>query len=145
MCDGVADAAGRSFLVALITARSLALTPELVDPTDPDWRRRLPATAADAMREDLNRRLADQADRARDLLLPLAYAHGSGLPWEDIWPSLARALSNQPYTSDDLEWLVDHAGYYVTEATRGSSLGLPPLPRVACRTSPWRPRRPYGR
>ena len=69
------------------------------------------------MREDLDRRLTDQATRARDLLLPLAYAHGSGLPWEDIWPSLARALGNKSYTNDDLDWLVDHAGYYITETT----------------------------
>ncbi|MGH3613108.1 MAG: hypothetical protein ACRDRK_11040 [Pseudonocardia sp.] len=117
VCDAISAAAGRSFLVALITARSLALTPQLVDPLDPHWRARLPTEAADAMREDLDRRLGDQARRARDLLLPLAYAHGSGLPWEDIWPTLARALSDRSYTNADLDWLIDNAGYYITEAT----------------------------
>jgi len=117
VCDAVAVAAGGSFLVALITARSLALTPELVDPFDPYWRAQLPTKAADAMRADLDHRLEDEAPRARDLLLPLAYAHGSGLPWEDIWPSLARALCDHPYDNADLDWLIENAGYYVIEST----------------------------
>ena len=117
VCDAVAAAADRSFLVALITARSLALTPELVDPFDPRWRKQLPTKAADAMREDLDRRLGDEAQRARDLLLPLAYAHGSGLPWEDVWPQLARELTGKSYRNSDLDWLVEQAGYYITEAT----------------------------
>ncbi|HET9657515.1 MAG TPA: hypothetical protein VFP72_19345, partial [Kineosporiaceae bacterium] len=61
--------------------------------------------------------LGDEADRVRDLLLPLAYAQGTGLPWEDIWPALARALTGHPCTSRDLDWLIDVAGYYITEST----------------------------
>ena len=115
--DALADAAGNSFLVALITARSLALTSTPVDPYDRQWRERLPSRAADAMRDDLDRRLTDQADRARDLLLPLAYAKGSGLPWEDIWPLLVRRLTGRESHNDDLDWLIDEAGYYITEST----------------------------
>jgi hypothetical protein len=117
VADAIAHAAGNSFLVALITARSLALRPDLVDPNDPVWRAALPRVAADAMRADLDGRLDRHADRARDLLLPLAYAQGSGLLWEDLWPTLARALTGSRYTSDDIDWLVDNAGYYVVEST----------------------------
>jgi WD40 repeat protein len=117
VAEAVAGAAGSSFLVALITARSLALTPRLADPGDQAWRRGLPTLAADAMRADLDQRLGAEADRARELLLPLAYARGSGLPWEDLWPSLARALSGRRYTNEDLDWLTDSVGYYITEST----------------------------
>ena len=116
--EALTEAAGHSFLVALITARSLALSSQAVrDPGDDAWQKGLPRKAADAMRDDLDRRLGDQAQRARDLLLPLAYAKGDGLPWEDIWPLLVRELTEQACTSDDLDWLIDEAGYYVTEAT----------------------------
>ncbi|WP_432992076.1 hypothetical protein [Dactylosporangium sp. CA-233914] len=117
VADAIAGAAGRSFLVALITARSLALRREFADPHDPAWRAALPTAADAAMRNDLDQRLGADAGRARDLLLPLAYSRGSGLPWEDLWPALASALSGRRYTDADIDWLIDTAGYYITEAT----------------------------
>ncbi len=117
VADAIATAAGNSFLVALITARSLALRSELVRPADRVWRAGLPKAAADAMRDDLDSRLREQAARARDLLLPLAYAQGTGLPWEDLWPLLARALTGSPCSSADLDWLIEAAGYYIVEST----------------------------
>ncbi len=116
VAEAIADAAGNSFLVALITARSLALRDELADPTDLGWRHCLPRLATDAMRDDLYRRLGGLADQARELLLPLAYAQGSGLPWEDLWPKLARALSASNYTSSDIDWLIEVAGFYIVES-----------------------------
>ena len=117
VAEAIADAAGSSFLVALITARSLALTPRLVDPDDRAWRKGLPKMAADAMRTDLEQRLGTEAGRARELLLPLAYAKGSGLPWEDVWPRLVRALTGRPCGNADLDRLFDDVGYYITEST----------------------------
>ena len=117
VAEAVAEAAGNSFLVALITSRSLALRGELANPADRTWRDGLPRLAADAMRADLNGRLGELADRARELLLPLAYAQGSGLPWEDVWPLLARALTGTPCTSADLDWLIEAAGFYIVEST----------------------------
>ena len=69
------------------------------------------------MRDDLDSRLGELAARARDLLLPLAYAQGTGLPWEDVWPLLARTLTRTPCTSADLDWLIEEAGYYIVEST----------------------------
>ncbi|MFI5681911.1 caspase family protein [Streptomyces cellulosae] len=114
----VAEAAERSFLVARFAAYTLASADDVVtDPDDLQWRASLPRHAGEAMRDDLTRRLGDDAQRAADLLRPLAYAKGQGLPWEGIWAPLASAISGRPYTDDDLLWLRRNAGSYVVEAT----------------------------
>jgi WD40 repeat protein len=116
VAGAVATAAGRSFLVALITSRTLAAQPQVADPADQAWRDNLPSTAADAMQQDLESRLGDDAVRACDLLRPLAYAGGNGLPWEDIWAPLAGRLAGREYRDEDLIWLRRNAGSYVVEA-----------------------------
>ncbi|MCX4744614.1 caspase family protein [Kitasatospora sp. NBC_01287] len=113
----VADAAFPSFLVARITSGTLAAQDGTVDPGDPDWLRTLPKTADSAMAQDLNERLGADAERARHLLRPLAYAEGQGLPWEDIWAPLAARLAGRPYSDEDLLWLQRSTGRYVVEAT----------------------------
>ncbi|BAJ28278.1 MULTISPECIES: caspase family protein [Kitasatospora] len=117
VAEAVAEAADRSFLVARITAATLAATPTIPDPGDPHWRASLPRYAGDAMHRDLHRRLGPDAQRAIDLLRPLAYAQGQGLPWEDIWAPLATETSGRPCTDDDILWLRHQAGSYVVEAT----------------------------
>ncbi|MEU1466290.1 caspase family protein [Streptomyces sp. NPDC005727] len=117
VAEAVADAAGNSFLVARITAGTLAAADHAADPHDPEWIAALPRHAGQALREDLTRRLGRDAERAADLLRPLAFAAGQGLPWEDIWAALARAVSGRDYTDDDLLWLSHKAGSYVVEAT----------------------------
>ncbi len=116
VAEAVAQAAGRSFLVALITSRTLAAQPRIPDPADPSWRDGLPGTAAEAMQQDLESRLGADAVRACDLLRPLAYAGGNGLPWEDIWAPLAGRLAGREYRDEDLIWLRRNAGSYVVEA-----------------------------
>jgi WD40 repeat protein len=116
VAHAVAAAAGNCFLVARITAGTLAAAPGLPDPTDPAWRRALPSAAADAMHRDLHQRFGDDAARILALLRPLAYAEGQGLPWEDIWAPLASELAGRPYTNDDLHQLRRDAGAYVVEA-----------------------------
>ncbi|MFE3197847.1 caspase family protein [Embleya sp. NPDC059237] len=111
----VAEAAGRSFLVARITATTLAATAVLPDPNDHAWRAELPHAAGDAMRADLTQRLGPSAPRAVDLLRPLAFAQGRGLPWEDLWANLATAISGRSYDDNDLLWLREHAGSYIVE------------------------------
>jgi WD40 repeat protein len=116
VAEAIAQAAGRSFLVALITSRTLAAQRDAADPTDPAWRASLPGTAAQAMQQDLETRLGQDAARACDLLRPLAYARGNGLPWEDIWAPLASLLAGRDYRDEDLIWLRKSAGSYVVEA-----------------------------
>jgi hypothetical protein len=111
----VAAAAGSSFLVARITSRTLAEDPRIPDPADTAWRKALPRVPGEAIRQDLDRLGAD-AQRARDLLRPLAYAEGQGLPWEDIWAALASRISGRSYTDEDILWLRKRAGSYIVEA-----------------------------
>ncbi len=112
----VAEAAGRSFLVALITSRSLAMQRAVADSGDEAWLASLPGTAAGAMEQDLQTRLGQDAARACDLLRPLAYARGKGLPWEDIWARLASVLAGRTYRDADLIWLRRNAGSYFVES-----------------------------
>ena len=80
----IGEAAGTSFLVARITAATESTATTLPNPADAAWKQSLPRLAGDAMRRDLQLRLGPEAQRAAQLLLPLAYAQGTGLPWEDI-------------------------------------------------------------
>ena len=114
--DAIGEAAGASFLVARITATTEATATSLPTPADPAWRQALPRHAGQAMRRDLDLRLGQDADKAAALLLPLAYAQGGGLPWEEIWPRLADALSpGHGYGNQDLIWLRTAAGSYAVE------------------------------
>ncbi|MGH3801414.1 MAG: caspase family protein, partial [Pseudonocardiaceae bacterium] len=114
--EAIGEAAGNSFLVARITATTEATATTLPGPADPAWRTALPRRAGEAMRRDLHLRLGEDAVKAAQLLLPLAYPQGRGLPWEDIWPRLANALSlGQNYCNDDLVWLRRAAGSYAVE------------------------------
>ncbi|MGH3940111.1 MAG: caspase family protein [Pseudonocardiaceae bacterium] len=116
----VAEASDPSFLVARITSSTLAADSAIPDPRDPVWRRSLPQRPGEAMRHDLETRLGDRADRVRDLLRPLAFAEGQGLPWEDIWAPLASRIAGVIYTDDDLLRLRRDAGSYVVEATEAN-------------------------
>ncbi|GAA1852982.1 WD40 repeat domain-containing protein [Asanoa iriomotensis] len=122
IADAVVSAAGNSFLVAGITSRILATSEKVPDPDDVAWRSSLPKLPGDAMARDLAR-LGEHAARARDLLLPLAFAQGQGLPWEDVWAPLASRLSGRRYTDEDLLWLRRAAWSYVAETEeRGRSV-----------------------
>ncbi|MGN5381207.1 hypothetical protein ACQ4WX_40835 [Streptomyces lasalocidi] len=56
--------------------------------------------------------------RLRDLLRPLAWAEGAGLPRRDLWPVLAGALSIREarYGDEDVAWVLEHAGFHVVES-----------------------------
>jgi WD40 repeat protein len=122
--SAIAESAGRSFLVARTVATTLASQPTLPDIGDPSWRASLPSQVGQAIRKDLETRLGGELGRGIDLMRPLAYAQGPGLPWEDIWPLLANALSpGHRYTGGDLVWLRDRVGSYFVES--GTIAGRP--------------------
>ncbi|PSL57124.1 WD40 repeat protein [Saccharothrix carnea] len=118
VAEAVARAAHPSFLVARIIAATLAAQPQVTNPADPSWLATLPRVPGQAMRHDLDMRLGADAARARDLLLPLAFAQGQGLPWEDLWPALASHIASRHYTDEDLLWLRRSAGSYIVENTQ---------------------------
>jgi WD40 repeat protein len=126
--DAIAGIAGRSFYVGEAVARTQARLKELPDPHSAQWLADLPRGAGQAMRNDLRARLptATQAQRAIDLLLPLAYGRGDGVPWAEAWLPLANALRPkraEAYEGSDLEWIRTHASSYVVE-DRSAQTGL---------------------
>ncbi|MEV8533437.1 caspase family protein [Streptomyces sp. NPDC051211] len=114
LARAVTRRAGRSFLVARMTVRALALGDLTVDVTRPGWEADLPSEVGQAFDAYLAR-YGDDESRVRRLLRPLAYAEGAGLPWDSLWAPLAGALSGVPCTDDDVDWLLRHAGAYVLE------------------------------
>lgn len=111
----VALRAGGTFLIARLVARSLAERATVVDVKDPTWISRLPQSVGEAFEEWLDR-FGEDKRRARDLLRPLAYADGGGLPWEDVWPTTATAIAGTAYGDGDVEWLLEVAGAFVIES-----------------------------
>jgi WD40 repeat protein len=82
VADTIAEVAGNCFGVA----RTLAAAQEDIDATTRlDWPQRLPVEAGEAHYQGLTRRFGPGAEqRVVGLLLPLAYARGEGLPYEDL-------------------------------------------------------------
>ena len=115
----VAVAAYPAFLIGQLVSRALLLRAQPISPHDPGWQQ-FPKTVADAMDQYLAG-VGDQAeqDRVEDLLRPLAYARGDGLPLDDarLWPELATALARpgRRYTVDDVAALLDTAADYLVE------------------------------
>jgi WD40 repeat protein len=114
------DGGPESFLIGRLLALSARSREEPVDVTSEGWPSELPATIAEAFDEDLAR-LGDKQRLARILLSALAWAKGPGLPWENIWAPVARAIAAfldpacLPISDDDIRWLLSKAGAYVVE------------------------------
>jgi WD40 repeat protein len=108
--------AGRSFLIAQLAARALANTPVAVTAEQVRAERQRWGDFAAAFDRDLER-YGERAIAVRDLLRPLAWAEGAGLP-RDLWPVAASAIApiGATYTDTDIRWLLANAGGYVIEA-----------------------------
>lgn len=111
-----------SFFIARLLALATRSRGEPPDLTRDEWQSQLPASVSAAFDEDLAR-LGSMEPKARTLLTALAWAKGSGLPWENIWVPVARSLAKaagtgQPEISDeDVRWLLRKAGAYIVEDT----------------------------
>lgn len=115
IAEAVARRAFPTFLIARIAAHNLATAGETVDPADEEQLARLPASVGAAFDEYL-RRFGGDEERVRDLLEPLAYAEGAGLPWDGLWAPLAAALSGRPLGDGDVRWLLANARSYIAES-----------------------------
>nr|WP_272918606.1 caspase family protein [Streptomyces sp. HUCO-GS316] len=112
VAKGIAERAGRSFLVARMTARAIVDGQITVDTTRPGWQNALPSDAGQAFAAYLARFGSDR-EKVERLLRPLAYAQGAGLPWSTQWSAIAEALSGRPCPEEDLRWLHENAGSYI--------------------------------
>jgi WD40 repeat protein len=108
-----------SFLIARLLALAVRARPRAIDVADPNWREKhIPETVHAAFEEEIVR-LGPRQHTARVLLEALAWAKGPGLPWENIWLPVAHALAEgrglPAITDDDIRWLLNEAGAYITE------------------------------
>ncbi|MFI5775856.1 hypothetical protein [Nocardia sp. NPDC051570] len=114
VAESIAARASSTVTDSFLIARSLALAVRSrIEPLDD-----VPPTVSAAFDEDL-RRLGAREDVARILLAALAWAKGPGLPWENIWVPVARAIAEvrggPRVDDDDVRWLLEHAGAYIAE------------------------------
>lgn len=115
--------AHRIYLYARFAIRALeGLTESVL--REPGWRTRLPSAAGVAgLRKvfalDLQR--FEDPVMVQEILTPLAYARGKGLPRRQIWPELATVLalasSGRAYGPADISRVIRDAGWYLTEGT----------------------------
>ncbi|CAM3690224.1 trypsin-like peptidase domain-containing protein [Kibdelosporangium persicum] len=113
----VAARAYPTFLVARLVSRFLTEAATPIDVTDPGWHEHLPDSVADAMDSYLSR-FGENERRVCDLLMPLAYVEGRGLPADQLWLSLANALARTEYQMYDIQWLLNSpAAAYLLEST----------------------------
>ncbi|MFI6808672.1 caspase family protein [Streptomyces luteogriseus] len=113
VADGVAQRAGRCFLVARMTATALCRG-ERVDVTVPGWARQLPSDTAGAFQAYLERMPRDARTSALPLLTTLAFGEGHGVPRTGVWTRVASLLSGVTLTESDVDALLEEDGSYLT-------------------------------
>ncbi|KUJ68505.1 hypothetical protein ACZ90_18115 [Streptomyces albus subsp. albus] len=126
----LATEVGPSFLVARISAMSLAKRDAITDAADPRWLRAVRDGVVGVFRDDLHSTLPDSPEdrlRAVHLLRATAFGYGRGLPWLGIWPAVADAVADDPtrtYGDADIAWLLGSrlGGYLVTDQEDGTTV-----------------------
>ncbi|WP_367319189.1 hypothetical protein [Streptomyces sp. HUAS ZL42] len=116
--ERIAEASDGNFLYARIAGRAVLNAPPV--PPGTDWRAELERLLSGDLSAVLDEEFARSPDPERlcDLLRPLAWAEGAGLPRRDLWPVLAGALSDsgRGYEDGDIAWVLEHAGFHLVES-----------------------------
>ena len=123
LADLVATRAARSYLLARLICRSLAEAPP-IDTSIANWAESfdLPVGIEDAFASDLARFPPEKRREIVDLLIPLAYSRGKGLPQKGVWHRIASAVSDRQYTNADLRLLKEEVGYYLIQDTESDEV-----------------------
>ncbi|MFI9803334.1 hypothetical protein ACIHEJ_02990 [Streptomyces sp. NPDC052301] len=114
----VAQESESVFLMARLFTRALAGRNDVLDLDGPEAREIFRSRdVAEVFAADLVRYGALR-QKVTDLLAPLAWALGHGLPKRTIWATAATALTGgaRAYTEDDVAWVLDNAGAHLIEA-----------------------------
>jgi hypothetical protein len=110
LAERVSERAGKSFLIAVVTAHALAGRTAI--PTLDAIEDRLPSTVGEALELDLARFSGSAGLQVRAVLWALAWAFGRGLPRAE-WLALARVHSDDDMSESDLERWSREAGFYI--------------------------------
>ncbi|OSP25911.1 hypothetical protein B7767_41910, partial [Streptomyces sp. 13-12-16] len=113
----ITNASGGIFLYARVATRALLRVLARSGPDEhPDLHRLLAGNLTAVLDEEFER--SPDPERLRDLLRPLAWAEGAGMPRRDLWPKVAEALSDRGarYGDEDIAWVLEHAGFHVVES-----------------------------
>ncbi len=129
VAEEIAKVCGRSFLVTQLAAQYLAGEKSVVDPADRAWHDVVERGVTGIFHRDLYR-IDDAVERrqALDLLRALAYGRGRGVPWGDIWPTVANAVAQLPdevgYRDKSIVWLLQHriGGYLIADSADGTTV-----------------------
>lgn len=105
------------FLFARLVTRALIRRSTVLTPSDPEANAVFNGGVAEAFDADLTSYGTDR-NRVHDLLKPLAWAQGAGLPRRDIWLTIANAIApvGARYHGDDLAWVLEYAGAHIIES-----------------------------
>ncbi|MFN2497101.1 MAG: hypothetical protein ABR608_14535, partial [Pseudonocardiaceae bacterium] len=94
----------------------------IIDTDAQGWEGQLATTTIGALEHDLSSGIlvrdgVELPDTARDLLRPLAWGLGRGLPGRDVWTTVATALSPHgvEYRAADLDWVLENYGCHIVE------------------------------
>jgi len=110
----IAEKAYPNFLIAKLETEYLLTLPNTIS-EDSLLKNDIPQTVSQAFSKYFSR-FGDDEKKVRDILRALAFAEGSGLPWDNIWTGLSSKLSQKDYTNDDIRWVLDHAGSFIRES-----------------------------
>jgi WD40 repeat protein len=110
----LADRSAGVFLFADRVAMTLARESRALDVGSPEFQGVLRSGINGAIERDLAH-LSDDPGRLLDVLTPLAWAAGNGLPRTAVWSALANALTDRPgeITTDDIGRVLTVAGSFV--------------------------------
>jgi hypothetical protein len=117
----IAARSGGIFFLATHVANRLARTPTAHDPNDPELARMLTEGIGGAVARDFHARGVD-ADRLLDILTPLTWAAGTGVPVQGIWTAMIGAMRAAPasaITEDDVMAALCEIGEFVTATPAG--------------------------
>ena len=118
VAQAIADRADHVFLVARTAVQWLLAQPGCIDTLKTGWADSLPTGVQEVFEQFLSSFDGQEgwaAEKAKAILRPLAFAEGEGLPWAMIWSQVAKALSDQNVTDDDIAYLRDRAAAFIVE------------------------------
>ena len=121
VAQAVSVRAKNVFLVAHTAVFAILAKPGVVDVSEPGWINSLPTGLDDAFASFLGALDACKpgglsSQMAQAVFLPLAFAEGEGLPWVDLWATVATAISDSPVLDADIALVRQHAAPFIVEA-----------------------------